>query len=253
MTADAGGPPAGRLAGAVRRRFLAEPRHGPLPALLLVLTVVTGVVDAVSILRMNEVFVANMTGNVVFVGFALAGAHAFSVPASCTALAGFGAGAFSGRKMPASWRPDRARLLWSASLVKLALGLPVVVVVVLQGIHPGRPVFYVLIALLAASMGVQNSSVHRLAVPDVSTNVVTSAITGLFTDLPELGWRHPSTVYRLASVLSLFGGAAVGGALVLTVGPGTALVLGAVLLAAVGLAARVAGSGGAAWVAFSAG
>jgi hypothetical protein len=37
--------------------------------LLLTLTVVTGTVDAVSILSLGRVFVANMTGNVVFVGF----------------------------------------------------------------------------------------------------------------------------------------------------------------------------------------
>lgn len=49
-------------------------RHGPLPPLLLVLTVVTGLVDAVSYLELGRVFVANMTGNVVFTGFALAGA-----------------------------------------------------------------------------------------------------------------------------------------------------------------------------------
>ncbi len=39
---------------------------GPLPELLLTLTLVTGVVDAVSILSLGRVFVANMTGNVVF-------------------------------------------------------------------------------------------------------------------------------------------------------------------------------------------
>jgi hypothetical protein len=49
--------------------------HGPLPALLVLLTVVTGLVDAVSYLTFGHVFVANMTGNVVFLGFALAGAH----------------------------------------------------------------------------------------------------------------------------------------------------------------------------------
>ena len=48
--------------------------QGPLPSLLLVLTVVTGVVDAVSILRLGRVFVANMTGNVVFSAFAGRGA-----------------------------------------------------------------------------------------------------------------------------------------------------------------------------------
>lgn len=253
MTADAGGPPAGGLAGVVRWRFLAHPRHGPLPGLLLVLTVVTGVVDAVSILRMDRVFVANMTGNVVFVGFGLAGARGFSVLASCTALAGFGAGAYAGGRFPASWRPDRSRLLWSASLVKLSLALPVTVVAVVQGIHRDRPVTYALIALLAGSMGVQNASVRQLGVPDLATNVVTTAITGFLVDLPALGWRHPSTAYRAGSVLSLFAGGAVGATLVLTTGPGAALAMGAVLLAAVGLAARVAGAGSPPWVAFSAG
>jgi uncharacterized membrane protein YoaK (UPF0700 family) len=40
--------------------------HGPLPVLLVCLTVVTGLVDAFSYLSLGHVFVANMTGNVVF-------------------------------------------------------------------------------------------------------------------------------------------------------------------------------------------
>ena len=51
-----------------------DARHGPLPVLLIVLTVVTGLVDAVSYLNLGHVFVANVTGNVVFLGFAAAGA-----------------------------------------------------------------------------------------------------------------------------------------------------------------------------------
>jgi len=49
---------------------IAAKKHGPLPALLLVLTVVTGVVDAVSILRLGRVFVANMTGTAAALGAA---------------------------------------------------------------------------------------------------------------------------------------------------------------------------------------
>ena len=41
-------------------------RDWRLPGVLLILTAVTGVVDAVSILALGRVFVANMTGNVVF-------------------------------------------------------------------------------------------------------------------------------------------------------------------------------------------
>jgi uncharacterized membrane protein YoaK (UPF0700 family) len=73
-------------------RTLAPPSgdpHGPLPPLMLTLTVVTGLVDAVSYLSLGHVFVANMTGNVVFLGFALAGAQGLSAPASVVSMAAF--------------------------------------------------------------------------------------------------------------------------------------------------------------------
>src|SRR5689334_10344302 len=79
--------------------LVADPRFGRLPALLLALTVVTGLVDAVSILRLGRVFVANMTGNVVFVAFAAAGAPGFSLVASLIALAGFLVGAVAGGRL----------------------------------------------------------------------------------------------------------------------------------------------------------
>ena len=64
-------------------------KHGPLAPLLLMLTVVTGLVDAYSYLVLGHVFVANMTGNVVFLAFALVGAQGFSLGASLLALAAF--------------------------------------------------------------------------------------------------------------------------------------------------------------------
>ena len=76
--------------------YFADAKHGPLPALLLLLTIVTGLVDAASILALGRVFVANMTGNVVFVGFALAGAPGFSLAGSIFALIGFLVGALGG-------------------------------------------------------------------------------------------------------------------------------------------------------------
>jgi len=83
--------------------ILSDPRHGPLPPLLLALTAVTGLVDAVSILRLGRVFVANMTGNVVFTGFAIVGAPGFSLSASLFALAGFLAATVTARR-PGTWR-----------------------------------------------------------------------------------------------------------------------------------------------------
>src|SRR4051794_38326000 len=79
-----------RFARAARARWpWAGSGHGRLPALLVGLTVVPGLVDAVSYLALGHVFVANMTGNVVFLGFALAGAPGLSAPASLAALGAF--------------------------------------------------------------------------------------------------------------------------------------------------------------------
>ena len=65
-------------------------------AALLTLTAVTGLVDAVSYLRLGHVFVANMTGNVVFLGFTADPHSGLSLAASLTAIGGFVVGAMAG-------------------------------------------------------------------------------------------------------------------------------------------------------------
>src|SRR6201986_5321889 len=87
------------------------PGWGPLSEMLLALTLVTGLVDAVSILALGRVFVANMTGNVVFAGFAIVGAPGFSLGASLFALAGFLIGAFLGGEGDAEAGQGPARAL----------------------------------------------------------------------------------------------------------------------------------------------
>src|ERR1019366_7950213 len=61
----------------------------PLLRTLVALTLISGLVDAVSYLGLGHVFTANMTGNVVVLGFAAAGAAGFSVLASLTSLGAF--------------------------------------------------------------------------------------------------------------------------------------------------------------------
>ena len=73
--------------------------HGPLTLLLIVLTVVTGIVDAVSYLELGHVFVANMTGNIVFLGFAAAGASQHSIAPSLVAIGAFLLGALAGGRL----------------------------------------------------------------------------------------------------------------------------------------------------------
>src|SRR5712691_7659885 len=66
---------------------------------LLGLTAVTGVVDAVSFLGLGHIFTANMTGNVVFLGFALGGGTGVSVARSLTALGAFACGGICGGRI----------------------------------------------------------------------------------------------------------------------------------------------------------
>src|SRR6516165_10791585 len=111
-------------------RPTARDRHGPLAPLLIALTLVTGLVDAFSYLALGHVFVANMTGNVVFLGFALAGAPGFSIPASLLAIAGFLVGALIGGRLASGIGENRSRFVATTMLVKVALvGVAFVVVI----------------------------------------------------------------------------------------------------------------------------
>src|SRR6267378_2444434 len=155
---------------------------GPLPALLLVLTGVTGLVDAVSYLKLGHVFVANMTGNVVFLGFAVADAADFSIPASLLAIAAFLAGALVGGRIGSSAGHHRARLLAITTYLQIAL-VGAALVVSMVGLDPeGALMPYSLITLLALAMGLQNATARRLGVPDLTTTVLTLTLTGLAAD-----------------------------------------------------------------------
>src|SRR5690349_19832297 len=90
-------------------------KHGPLPPLLVAMTLVTGMVDAFSYLVLGHVFVANMTGNVVFLAFALAGAPGFSIAASFVALIAFVLGSLGGGFLGSRLGQHRGRLLSAAA------------------------------------------------------------------------------------------------------------------------------------------
>src|SRR6266550_6851227 len=102
----------------------------PLIASLFGLTLVTGVIDAISFLGLGHVFTANMTGNVVFIGFALAGAEGVSVARSLVALVSFACGALVGGRVVNGVARAPARHLAIASgseaallLIAMAIGV----------------------------------------------------------------------------------------------------------------------------------
>ena len=95
---------------------------------------------------------------------------------------------------------------------------------------------YALIALTALAMGIRNATVRRLAVPDLTTTVLTLTLTGLGADSPLAGGTNPRWLRRVASVAAMLGGAIVGAMLVLSVGLAWPLAL----IAAVTLLATLA-------------
>jgi len=223
-----------------RDTVLVTAAHGPLPGLLLSLTVVTGAVDAVSILRLGRVFVANMTGNVVFAGFAAVGAPGFALGPSLVALAGFLVGAAVGGWLAIHRGDDRSVLLLVTVIVESSLAA---VALAIAALGPGTAAAgerYSLSVVLALTMGIQNAVARRLAVPDMTTTVLTMTLTGIAADIRGHGWRQPALPRRFLAVAAMFAGAVAGAKLVLDRSATAALLLVTVILLIVTVGAATA-------------
>jgi len=180
-----------------------------------------------------------MTGNIVFLAFAAAGAEGFSVGRSLTALVAFLGGAVLGgnfglrmtAESPQRWL--RKAALFEATLLLMAglvfVGLPA---------EQAATVFrlYAVIVLTAIAMGFRNATVRRLAVPDLTTTVLTLTLTGLVADSSLAGGKNTRIGTRAASIVSMFLGA-VAGAILLRLGTAVPLFLGGtvVLIGAIAL------------------
>ena len=238
-----------------------DARDGLLPPLLVALTVVTGLVDSFSYLVLGHVFVANMTGNVVFFAFALAGVGGFSVLASVVAVGCFALGALGAGRLARSLtgRPGQSTAggpgRFQAGgpgespagrrelLLGVTAGIQAVIVaetVTMTALSP-RPMpaglRYALIVSLALALGMQNATARKLAVPDLTTTVLTLTITGIAADSPLAGATGTHAARRLISVIAMFLGALVGAVLVLRVHIVYPLVIALVILAAVAVIA----------------
>jgi uncharacterized membrane protein YoaK (UPF0700 family) len=223
-------------------------RHGPLPPLLVAMTLVTGLVDAFSYLVLGHVFVANMTGNVVFLGFALIGAPGFSIGASATALAAFWLGALAGGWIGARLGQNRGQLLSAAVAVQATLFAVSVVLAALSANPAPAGYRYPLIVALSLGMGLQNATARRLAVPDLTTTVLTLTITGIAADSGIAGGKGSSAGRRAISVVAMFLGALIGAVFVRHVAIVLPLVTALVVLNGVGVTARLLGTPDATWV-----
>ena len=222
--------------------------HGPLPPLLVALTVVTGLIDAFSYLELRHVFVANMTGNVVFLAFSLAGAPGFVWWAATLAVAAFSAGAYAGGRIAHLHRAHRGRHLRAAVATQTALVAVSFLVAILVGVPDGGVDLAVLVLVLGVAMGLQNATARALAVPDLTTTVLTLTITGISADSTPAGGPGSKLGRRLVSIAGMFAGALAGAALVETGHGSLALLVAGLLLAAVTVVGHWAARSTGAWV-----
>ena len=208
-------------------------QDGLLPPLLVALTAVTGLVDAFSYLVLGHVFVANMTGNVVFLAFALVGVGGFSVLASLVALGCFALGALVMGRLGRSLAGRRELLLGVTAAVEAVILAEAVTMTALAASPVQTGVRYALIAVLAVALGAQNATARKLAVPDLTTTVLTMTITGIAADGPLAGRTGAHAASRLISIAAMLVGAVVGAVFVLHVRIVYPLVVALVILAAV--------------------
>ena len=195
---------------------LSSRRYDSVVFALIVLTFITGLVDAVSYIGLGRVFTANMTGNVVLLGFAAAGVPGLSVTRSLVSVGGFLVGAAVGGKLGSIMASSaRHRWLLSAAFTEAALIFAAALAALGFDIDSGTPVnrLYAIIVLTAIAMGLRNATVRRLGVADLTTTVLTLTLTGLAADSSLAGGNNPRLARRLLSVVAMFGGAAVGAVL----------------------------------------
>jgi len=199
---------------------------------LLLLTASTGAIDAVSYLSLDRVFTGNMTGNVLFLGFALVGVAGIPFLNNAVALGGFVIGSIVsgriiGRHQKKGFPRSSAGILVVGAVVIVGLGTTWLAMVDLP-----EPSLLVVTALLAAVMGAQVSAVKPIGNSDVTTIVVTNTVANLARDSRLAGGHGQNWIPRLLAVVAMGAGAAIGAGIINLAGGPAAMLAAAIIFAA---------------------
>ncbi len=155
---------------------------------MLLLTFVTGVVDAVSFLGLGQVFAAMQTGNVIFLGLGLGGGNSVTVLAPLIGLGSFLLGGAVAAWRGSSKSLEAEQLLASALLLELGLLLAATLVAIAVDVSPGDTTAYLLIGLLSLAMGLRNTVVRGVGNPNLATTVLNlTLVASSRADLAERG------------------------------------------------------------------
>jgi uncharacterized membrane protein YoaK (UPF0700 family) len=196
-------------AQSLAQRAAASVNH-PLTRALLVLTFTTGLVDGVSYLGLGHVFTANMTGNIVLLGFGIAGGYHLPVLAPIVSLLAFLLGSGFGGVLARRRAAIHYVHIGLALAIELGLIAIAAVFAALRTPRAGSVSGYAVIALLALAMGVRNATIRKIAVPDLTTTVLTMTLTGMAADSRLFGGDGRGSTRRVLAVATMLIGALVG-------------------------------------------
>jgi uncharacterized membrane protein YoaK (UPF0700 family) len=183
-----------------------------LTRILLALTFVTGIVDAVTFLGLGQVFAAMQTGNVIFLGLGISGAAGAPFVAPLVGLLAFLAGGGLAALRVHRLTPP-APFLGFALGAEVALLAAAALVAALAEVTAGEASAYSLIALLGLAMGVRTTTVRGLGGPNLATTVLNLTVTGLTAS--PLGLASGEDLAARAAALAAILAGAVTGALLL--------------------------------------
>lgn len=202
---------------------------------LLTLTFVTGMVDAIGFLGLGQVFPGMQTGNVVFLGFGIAGVAGAAVAIPLISLASYLAGSALAAALA---RPDasgRRGGLGTAIAIEVGLLASAGLLALTMTIGAGEASAYVPVALLSLAMGVRNSVVRALGDPNLATTVLNLTAISIASPSP-LGLASGGDLRERGGALLAILAGAVTGALLLETNLALALLAATAVTLAAGLA-----------------
>jgi uncharacterized membrane protein YoaK (UPF0700 family) len=194
---------------ATRRPVRTLSRENVHVGLVLVLTLGTGAVDAVSYFSLEHVFTANMSGNMALLGIGLA-THLADVEGNVFAFAGFVLGSVLVGRLIRAHRGPFMRTAIDALAIQLVLLVGLTIALAAVDMHAHDAARFAVCFVLAAAMGIQTGVARHLAVKDVNTTVATMTVHDLAAASRLAGGDSVRRRRRAGVVIALLAGAAIG-------------------------------------------
>jgi uncharacterized membrane protein YoaK (UPF0700 family) len=179
--------------------------------LVIMLTLVTGSVDAIGLTRLGGVFTSVMTGNMVFLGISAAKHDASVAIHTGVAFIGYVIGSLVGARIAGHAGEDEH--LWPRPIV-IALGFELAVLGVfaiwweIVGGVPTNSATYAMLGLNAAALGIQSAAVLRFGISGLSTTYLTGTLTQLIASISKR--RDPIQGRSALILMALIVGAGLG-------------------------------------------